>query len=345
MEKFNAREFLATRKGQAILIIGLSLIGLIAMYFIFRSKPEDSGSKTIGADTEVMRRDTTFKARGNAYTEYESKGKKMETDKDFFKGSTEELKSAISDSSVKKNSNEDLQRMADSILRANQTKVSYGQAAGGKKTSYGGGRTSSSSSASYYSTVSKVDKERQRQQELERFQKENKESFKEFFQGANDKKEPKGNSGFSQNSGKNVLPSDAMIYAELSGDQLVKNKDRVLLKLKKDALINGEVYRKNTLIYATAAFTNNRVNLNITNINQKPVTLTAHDAEDGNKGIYIAGQSLVAETVDEATTDAVRDIDIKGIPVGKTIKRVFSKKQREPQVQLLNKYGLILKTE
>lgn len=69
------------------------------------------------------------------------------------------------------------------------------------------------------------------------------------------------------------------------------------------------------------------------------------DAQDGNPGIYIEGESLLKESVSTIEDDQVKDIDVAGVPVGKTIKKIFTAKKKETKVQLLNNYKLILKTQ
>lgn len=345
MDEF--KNFLKTKKGTFLMTAVFIAFGLVILYMLFFKDKKKAGIDAPNLETNVPVRDTTFKGRGNVYSSPGQEEKRVEANVNFFKSESEEIKQAMqTDNPTGKNSDDDLQRMADSILRANQTKVTYGAPSAKPRTSYGGSG-SYSSGASFGN--SKADRERQKQQEIEKFQKESRNSFDEFFEGANAKKNNStagSPSAYGSRSNiQNAQPSDAMIYAVVSGDQLIKNKERVTLKLTRDALINGEIYKKNTFIYAMAQFTQNRVNLNITNINQNPVSLVAQDAMDGNKGIYIEGESLLAETAGEAVDDGVRDFDIKGIPVGKTIKRVLTKKQRESQVQLLNNYKIILKTD
>lgn len=337
MADFNT--FVKTTNGKYAVTGGLTIICAFLFYLIFfYTKDKDNQSVTNdSSDINVRVKDTTLKQTKDVYTAYDKKTKRVEADADFFKTETEEMKQAYSAPVAGGKSEEDLQRMADSILKANQTKVNYGQPAVRKSNSYGG---------SSYSSAPRVDKAKLKQEEIDKFQKKSKSSFNDFFDGANAKKN---NSVSSDGNGSQQIqknqPSDAMIYAVISGDQIIKNKDRVTMKLTRDALINGEVYKKNTFLYGIAKFTQNRVNLDISNINQKQVSLSAQDAMDGNKGIYIEGESLIAEATNEASEDAVRDINVRGIPVGKTIQRLVSKKQKESKVQLLNNYKIILKTE
>jgi hypothetical protein len=139
--------------------------------------------------------------------------------------------------------------------------------------------------------------------------------------------------------------SDELIYASIKGDHLrLKNNSRVTLILPKETIINGKLYKKNTLIYAQATFNQNRVNLNINNINQVPLKIKAYDAEDGNLGLQVE-RSLMAETSSEVVKDGADEIDVNGVPLGNTIKSLFKKKQQEPKIDLLNNQRLILKVQ
>ncbi len=128
----------------------------------------------------------------------------------------------------------------------------------------------------------------------------------------------------------------------IKGDQVIKNRDRVTLMLTKSSTIKDKVFSKNTVFFATATFQNDRVNLVIVNINQIQVDLKAYDAEDGGIGLHVS-QSLLAESSGEAVNDATDEIDVSGIPLGGTIKRILKRKQQIPKITLLNNQKIILK--
>jgi len=137
--------------------------------------------------------------------------------------------------------------------------------------------------------------------------------------------------------------TDPYIYASIKGDHLrLKNNQRVTLILPKETTINGKIFKKNTLVYAQATFTGNRLHLSINNINQVPMSIKAYDPEDGNLGLQVQ-QSLIAETSSEAVSDGSDEVDVNGIPLGNTIKKLFKRKQQEPRIDLLNNQKLILK--
>lgn len=160
-------------------------------------------------------------------------------------------------------------------------------------------------------------------------------SFNNFFNQKSSKAAPK--------QEKIQLQSDPFIYASIKGDHLrLRNNSRVTLILPKETIINGKTYKKNTLIYAQATFSGNRVNLSINNINQTPLNIKAYDAEDGNLGLQVE-RSIIAETGSEVVKDGADEIDVNGVPLGNTIKSLFKKKQQEPKIDLLNNQRLILK--
>lgn len=153
------------------------------------------------------------------------------------------------------------------------------------------------------------------------------------------------NSFFSSGSGKNsasIQSSDTQIYAVIKGDQVIKNRDRVTLMLTKNSTIKDKTFPKNTVFFATATFQNDRVNLVIVNISQIQVDLKAYDAEDGGIGLHVS-QSLLAESTGEAVNDASDEVDVSGIPLGGTIKRILKRKQQIPKITLLNNQKIILK--
>ncbi|MBZ4037782.1 conjugative transposon protein TraM [Flavobacterium sp. 17A] len=193
-------------------------------------------------------------------------------------------------------------------------------------------RTSSTSTSESYSNS----KYTSTKPEIDYEEKSNTESsFNNFFNSKN-------NSSVA-NNGKAPQQAEQLIYASIKGDHLrLRNNSRVTLILPKETVIDGKVFKKNTLIYAQATFNQNRVNLSINNINQVPLKIKAYDAEDGNLGLQVQ-RSLVAETGSEVAQDGADEIDVNGVPLGNTIKSLFKRKQQEPKIDLLNNQRLILK--
>lgn len=161
-----------------------------------------------------------------------------------------------------------------------------------------------------------------------------KDNFDDFFASG---------SGRSNESKSNIQQSETYIYAVIKGDHLgLRNNQRVSLILPKETTINGKVFKKNTVIYAQSNFNGSRVHLNINNINQFPINLKAYDAEDGGLGLQVR-ESLMAETSNQVAADGTDELDMNGIPLGNTIKKLLKRKQQEAKIDLLNNQKLILK--
>ena len=137
--------------------------------------------------------------------------------------------------------------------------------------------------------------------------------------------------------------TDGFIYAVIHGDHTIKQGERVKLRLTKKATIAGMEFSKNSYIYAFPSFGNNRVHLDINSINHVPVSISAYDTEDSAIGLYVKGAKMVGQVADETGKEAVDEVDVGGVPIGSTIKKVFQKKQQQPTVTLLNNTKLILK--
>lgn len=136
--------------------------------------------------------------------------------------------------------------------------------------------------------------------------------------------------------------SDAAIYVEVYGSQLIKTNYRLRMRLLKDALINGIVVPKNTSIYGFISFKPNRALIDIENINHQPVKLKAFDLQDGSEGIYVEN-SFRAEATQEVVDDIIGDINIAGIPQVSGIQKIFRKNYKTVKVTVTNNYKLILK--
>ncbi len=152
------------------------------------------------------------------------------------------------------------------------------------------------------------------------------------------------NNFFKSNKTKTEAVKESVIVATIKGDQLgVKNNQRVTLILSKEVSLNDKVFPKNTLIYAKATFTENRVNLTITNINQIPLNLWAYDAQDGNLGLQVS-QSLVSESTNGVVDNQTDELGVSDIPVvGRTLSKIVKKRVKEVKIDLLNNQKVILK--
>ena len=86
--------------------------------------------------------------------------------------------------------------------------------------------------------------------------------------------------------------TDAVIYAAVDGDQVVKSNSRLRMRLTKTATINSKRIPKNTPIYGFISFQPNRVLIEIENIQHQPTKLKAFDLQDGSDGIYVENNFL-----------------------------------------------------
>lgn len=136
--------------------------------------------------------------------------------------------------------------------------------------------------------------------------------------------------------------TDAVIYAVVDGDQVVKSNSRLRMRLTKAATINSKRIPKNTPIYGFISFQPNRVLIEIENIEHHPTKLKAFDLQDGSNGIYVEN-NFRAEVTSEVVGDMVDDINIAGVPQVSGFKKIFQRNHRNVKVTVLNNYRLILK--
>ena len=136
---------------------------------------------------------------------------------------------------------------------------------------------------------------------------------------------------------------DVVVPVVVNGQQTVKTNSRLELRLTNDALINDVLVPRNSLLFGFVSFKANRVLINITNIDHRPVELKAFDLLDGNEGIYIEN-SFRAEASREVLDDIVQDINIAGVPQIGGIKQVFRRNNRNVKVTIHNQYRLLLKS-
>ncbi|MGO1585555.1 MAG: conjugative transposon protein TraM [Mesonia sp.] len=136
--------------------------------------------------------------------------------------------------------------------------------------------------------------------------------------------------------------TDAVIYAVVDGDQVVKANSRLRMRLTKTATINSKRISKNTPIYGFISFQPNRVLIDIENIQHQPTKLKAFDLQDGSNGIYVEN-NFRAEVTNEVVGDMVDDINIAGVPQVSGFKKIFQRNHRNVKVTVLNNYKLLLK--
>jgi len=149
--------------------------------------------------------------------------------------------------------------------------------------------------------------------------------------------------------GSEILQPDSVqppvaIKAVINGEQRVRAKNRLELRLMEDVVFNSRLFKRNTLLYGFVSFRANRVFLSIDHIGQHPVCLKAYDTMDGGEGIYVEN-SYREEATREVLDDAVQDISLPGMPQLGGIKQVFRRSNRTVRVTVHDGYQLILKSE
>lgn len=145
-------------------------------------------------------------------------------------------------------------------------------------------------------------------------------------------------------SSTNSSQTDAAIFVEVDGNQVVQVNNRLRMRIIKAALINGELIPKNTLIYGFIRFQPNRALIEIENLNHHPTKLKAFDLQDGSEGIYVEN-NFRAEASKEVIEDIVGDINIPSVPQIGGLKKVFQRNNRNVKVTIVDNYKLILKPE
>ena len=143
---------------------------------------------------------------------------------------------------------------------------------------------------------------------------------------------------------KDSVHPPVVIRAIVNGEQRVRAKNRLELRINEDMDINGMHFTRNTLLYGFVSFRANRVFVAIDHIGQHPVRLKAYDIMDGGEGIYVEN-SYREEAKREVLDDAVQDISVPGMPQLGGIKQVFRRSNRTVRVTVHDGYQLILKSE
>src|SRR5690606_21255692 len=84
-----------------------------------------------------------------------------------------------------------------------------------------------------------------------------------------------------------ISNTDAEIYVEVDGNQVVKTNYRLRMRLLKDVMTDIVNVPINTPAFGFISFEQNRALIEIENINHRPVKLNAIDLQDGSEGIYV----------------------------------------------------------
>ena len=89
-----------------------------------------------------------------------------------------------------------------------------------------------------------------------------------------------------------IMENSVKVRASIYNDHYIFPGDRVSLLLNEDFQYKGKTFKKNTLLYATASFSENRVFLDVSNIQHEQIKMQGIDLQDGELGMYV---SQVAE--------------------------------------------------
>lgn len=123
----------------------------------------------------------------------------------------------------------------------------------------------------------------------------------------------------------NSISLDATIYR----DQFILPGNRVTLILKEDTYYNGKRFPKNTFVYATSNIQGSRILLEVTNINNVNMSLTAVDQEDGMIGLHneragVLMQEFMTDVQREGTDEISEAVgDVTDLPLARNLVRSF----------------------
>ncbi|WP_235207258.1 conjugative transposon protein TraM [Pedobacter sp. V48] len=144
------------------------------------------------------------------------------------------------------------------------------------------------------------------------------------------------------------------IPAVIAVNQKAKQGSVVELRILDTVVLNGMVIPKGHAFFGLAAFSNQRLNLEIKNIrmgNQViPVNLTVYDKRDAMPGIY-APEALLSDAIGSGTVDAMGSVGLNGFDLTTQIagagidaaKSLLTKKIRRVKQNLKAGYPLLLR--
>lgn len=326
--------FFQTKKGNAVLVIGMSIIGIVVIYFVFFTDEEkqkvDIVNKKAGVDVGV--KDSIIKKKPNVYYRNGDTGKKeINNENDFFaaetkiESTTKQLKKVLDSVDKLPPTQTDYQRIVDSLkLELEKKKINKHQPV--KKT-----RVSKPKRRASKPKPKTEDSREVRSAWIERMNREN----EDFYNTPITKKG-------TEKAGENDLYSDKEIFAVVYRNQEVINKGRISLRLSNDVVIKGVRFERNTIFYGFVGFSKNRIYINVNSINDIKVNLVAFDAQDNGEGIYT--EKKFENTVNsQLKNSAIDEVNVSSVPLGNTIKSIVKRKKRIDKIELLNEYKLTLK--
>ena len=171
------------------------------------------------------------------------------------------------------------------------------------------------------------------------------------------KTEPKKNKGFKPMGGKGANNSSHSIRAVIHGEQKdITTASQVKIRLLDNVNVAGISIPRNTMVYAKASFTANRILLNIESIayndNVYPFDAQIYDV-DGFEGLYIpdnavndAGKETTSNTLSGegvGITTTQRALSKIITTTSSAVKSAASNKIRETKVTLPANYKIIIK--
>lgn len=334
------KDFLQSDMGLKVFLTGAITIAGIVVYYLFfagAEKQMTTEEKTAGIDVGVQ--DTIFKKRKNVYYSTGKEGKKkIMSDKDFFefKETVNELNQIVDSAEAIETTETDYQKIADSILLANQQKVSYGE------------RGSNSSQRSYTATRPKKSTAEKKIDEEEAYRQQLIQGREEMLQHHRES-----NKRYQKNT-VTEAPEPIAFRASIYQDQYILPGDRVTLVLNNDLIYNNKRFPKGTFIYAFATMGQSRVFLEVDNIAHVPIVLIAQDITDGRTGLYStrAGELWLEykdefqDDTNQEFADAASDVTSSSL-VGSALRGLasfFKKKKirKKDKILLVNDHELIL---
>jgi len=142
------------------------------------------------------------------------------------------------------------------------------------------------------------------------------------------------------------------IKAVIHGDQEIGgSRNRVKLRTTAAATVDGIVVLANTIVYANASILGNRLSLTVGNIGiaggTHAMSLTVHDATDGNPGLSLSS-GIANEEKTRAGGEAIgRGGTLLGgavvIGTGNAVGNIFSKSAQNSSIRLVSNHQVILK--
>lgn len=128
----------------------------------------------------------------------------------------------------------------------------------------------------------------------------------------------------------------------VDGDQVVRDGQRLDLRLSQTVDLNGKRVAKDTRLYGFVRIRPNRVMVELTPSDMLPDGMKAYDAQDGREGIYLKNH-LKGEVVDRSFEEVLDDFNVPGMPQLNGIKRIFQRNQRAIKIKITDHYQFLLK--